>query len=88
MTLTKEEIQQRGEMALRLLNDPMFKEAMEAVERQAMEELLRAPGFSILGDRKRRQLADRINTIRGIRNHLSAQITMGNQAVRGGPQVP
>lgn len=69
----------RADYARRLMDDPVLNEALDALERQAIEDLLRAPFWR---DRHRRILADRVRAIRGIREHLRAVITAGETRAR------
>lgn len=80
--MTREEQQQRGEIARRIMNEPLLKEAFASLEAKAVEELVSSPSFSLFGDRKRRRLADRIRTIRELKNFLQTEIALGNQASR------
>ena len=64
-----EPAQRRKDEAERLLNEPMFKDAMAALESEALEELLRGPPAAIQAadhDQWRRERIDRINTVRRI----------------------
>lgn len=72
----------RAQAAKRLLDEPLLVEALDSLEQRSIDQLLAAPAFSLFGDRKRRRLADRINTIRALRSELEMEIAMGNQAAR------
>lgn len=76
--------ERRAAEARRLLDEPLFKEALSAIEQQAIEELLRVPFWS---DRRRRMLADRVRVIRGIRDHLRTVIMAGEDSNRRRPTV-
>lgn len=80
--MTREEQQQRGEVARRIMNEPLLKEAFASLEAKAVEALVSSPSFSLFGDRKRRRLADRIRTIRELQSFLQTEIALGNQASR------
>lgn len=80
--MTREEQQERGEIARRILSEPLLREAFAALEAKAVEDLVSAPSFSLFGDRKRRRLADRIRVIREVQSFLETEIALGNQARR------
>ena len=81
-------IEQRGNDARRILLDPILAEAFEAIEAEAIEDMLKASAFLGLGDRRRRRAADRIHTIRKVRPHLQMLVASGGQAHKGPPRVP
>ena len=64
--------------AKRLMAEPLFNEALAALEARAMEEVLSAKGKD--ADAVRREAADRINAIRGVKSHLSVIIAQEQQA--------
>lgn len=83
--MTPRDIKHRASEARRLLYDPLFVEAIEALEKQAIDEIVRLPFFA---DRKRRMLADRVRVIRSFREHLTAAIVGGEDATRKRPTLP
>lgn len=64
--------------AKRMLDEmaPYFAE----LERRAIEDMVRIPGWYRWGDRKRRLLADRVNVIREVQAQLQSIIVVGKQA--------
>ena len=74
----------RAAEARRLLDEPLLNEALDKLEHDAIEEILRLPFWS---DRKRRMMADRIRVIRSIRGHLRSIVLTGVDATRGRPTV-
>jgi hypothetical protein len=80
--MTREEQQQRGEVARRIMDEPLLKEAFASLEAKALEELVSSPSFSLFGDRKRRRLADRVRAIRELQGFLETEIALGRQAAR------
>lgn len=64
-----------------VLDDGVLKEAFEAVEKAAYEELLSCAA------EHRAALIDRINAIRDLRAHLQSVVTTGTQAARKAPAV-
>lgn len=74
----------RASEARRLLDEPLLNEALDKLEQDAINEILRAPFWS---DRKRRMATDRVRVIRGIRTHLRAAILDGRDAARKRPTV-
>lgn len=78
------EKRRRAAEADRLLNEPLLKEAFDILEREAIEDMLKL-GTLAIGpddDRRRREAADRVNTIRIIRNRLHAIITDGMRSAQ------
>ena len=80
--MTVHEQIQRGEVARRIMSEPLLLEAFATVEAQAVEAFVSASGFSLFGDRKRRLLADRIRTIREVKSLLEPEIALGSQMAR------
>ena len=74
----------RASEASRLLSEPLLNEALDIIERDTVEEILRCWWFQ---DRKRRVLADRISVIRGIRGHLRSVVLTGKEGERARPTV-
>lgn len=62
--------------ARRLLDEPLLNEALDRIERDAVNEMLRLPFWS---DRKRRMLADRVRVVRGMRSHLQSIVLTGTE---------
>ena len=79
--------ERRASEAKALLDDGMLKEAFEAIERDAYEELLKTDTWLVNHDRVRAALIDRINAIRDLRAHLQSVITTGTQSARRAPAV-
>ena len=73
----------RAAEARRLLDEPLLNEALNGLEAQAIEEMLRVPFWN---DRKRRLLTDRVRVIRGIRDHLQSAVVNG--VTRARPTLP
>lgn len=69
----------RAQEARRLLDEPLLKEALDRIEQDTVEEILRLPFWA---DRKRRMLTDRIRVIRGMRDHLRSVILTGEENSR------
>lgn len=67
----------RGNEAKRLLDEPLLKEAFDAVERDTVNELKRMPIWE--ADRKRRDLVHRLQLLEDVRQHLQAVIAAGKQ---------
>lgn len=67
-----------GEDAARLLADPAFRAAMDAIEQSAIEAVLNAQS-----DEDRRRHSDRANVIRSIRDELASAVAVGSQAEKG-----
>lgn len=80
----KEQRIYRAAEADRLLHEPLLVEALDAIEKQAIDEILTAPFWQ---DRKRRHATERARVIRDIRRRLRAAITDGMQASRMAPPV-
>jgi len=76
--------ERRAAEARRLLDEPLLNEALDRIERDTLDEILRAPFWS---DRKRRMLTDRVRVIRGIRAHLRSVILSGEESTRKRPTV-
>lgn len=76
--------ERRAAEARRLLDEPLLNEAISKLERDTLDEILRAPFWS---DRKRRMLTDRVRVIRGIRDHLRSVILTGKEGERSRPSV-
>lgn len=76
--------ERRAAEARRLLDEPLLNEALAVLERDTLDEILRAPFWS---DRKRRMLTDRVRVIRGIRDHLRSVILTGKDGERSRPSV-
>lgn len=76
--------ERRAAEARRLLDEPLLNEALSKLERDTLDEILRAPFWS---DRKRRMLTDRVRVIRGIRDHLRSVILTGKEGGRSRPSV-
>lgn len=70
------EKQRRASEAERLLNEPLLQEALEKIEKDSINEMLKLPFWS---DKKRRMILDRINTIRGIKSYLKSTILTGSE---------
>jgi hypothetical protein len=70
----------RANEAKRLLGEPILNEALAAMERQALEEILAAKGKD--ADQARREAADRIKVIRGLKDHLQVAVMQDKQANR------
>jgi hypothetical protein len=73
------EIARRVSEARRLLDEPLLNEALDKMESQAVEEMIKLPFWA---SRRMRMIADRVRVIRGIRRHLEMIITNGEQALR------
>lgn len=76
--------ERRAAEARRLLDEPLLNEALELLEQQAVNEILRVPFWA---DRRRRMLTDRVRVIRGIRDHLRTVIMAGDDGSRKRPTV-
>lgn len=85
--MTPEEAKHRAGEARRLLDEPLLNEALDAIERAAIEEMLAVKGFLWSAERRRRGLADRVNTIREFRARLRTMIAVGEQTARGGQKL-
>jgi len=80
--LTTADKTRRALDAERLLNEPLLNEVLDDIERSAIEQMLAVGAIAISedDDRKRRQLADRANAVRGLRNALHSIIKDGIRA--------
>jgi hypothetical protein len=65
--------------ARRLLDEPLLNEALDRLEKAAIEEMIKLPFWA---GRRMRMLADRIRVIRGLRSQLTAVIINGEQALK------
>lgn len=65
--------------ARRLLDEPLLNEALDRIEKQSIEEMLKLPFWA---NRRMRMVADRIRVIRAMRGHLSNVIVNGEEALR------
>lgn len=70
----------KADRAKALLDDPLLKEAFDALEKGAIEALLALPPSH---DVDRLHYANMVNTIRGVRTALTAHITRAEHAARG-----
>lgn len=84
--MTPDQHRFRAAEARRLLDEPLLNEALDALERAAIEELLAVKGYW-RADKRRRMLADRVNVVRELRARLKSVIAMGDQAAKGGMRV-
>lgn len=75
------ETERRAQEAQRILDEPLFQEAFDLIEAQAIEEMLSIKGWR-WGDKRRRLAAERINVIRGIKSHLMGIVVRGKQVSR------
>ena len=75
--MTEAELRRHASDAHRLLNEPVLRDALKALEDDALEELLATKTMWRWGDRKRRILADRVNAIRDLRHRLEITVEMG-----------
>jgi len=82
MMLTQEDRVRRANEAAALMDNKYLTEAFEAVEREAIEHMIKAQT-----DEERRRGADTVKAIRDVRAALHAVITDGKYAVRRGPAV-
>lgn len=64
----------RASRAMELLEDPIFAEAFDAIERGTIEEMLQPN----IPDDLRRQKADRVNAIRAVRQQFENIVREGN----------
>lgn len=76
----------RAGEAKRLLNEPLLVEALDGIERAAVEDMI-AADRTPEGDQHRRVLADRVQAIRDLRGFLETTIALGQQATRGPTKV-
>jgi hypothetical protein len=73
--------ERRAQEAQRILDEPLFQEALALIEASALEDMLSITGWR-WGDKRRRIAAERINVIRGIKSHLMTIVVQGKQAAR------
>jgi len=78
--MTEAELRRHASDAQRILSEPVFRDALKALENEALEELLAIKTTWRWGDRKRRILADRVNAIRDLRHRLEIAVQMGLHA--------
>jgi hypothetical protein len=69
----------RASEAERLLSEPLLNEALSKIEADSVNEMLSCHFWQ---DKKRRMLADRINTVRAFKKHLQSVILTGREANR------
>jgi hypothetical protein len=74
---TENEVLQRGQAAERLLDEPVLRDAFEAVEESTLAELLACRGAEPEDDRKRRALVERINVLHELRADLALAMSQG-----------
>ena len=74
--------ERRKSEAERLMGEPLLMEAFQVLENETVEELVNA---KLLEDAQRRALADRIRTIRDVKQRLKSVIQTGK--VYDGPNV-
>ena len=79
--------ERRASEAKALLDDGMLKEAFEAIEKAAYEELLGVEAWRVDAEKHRTTLINRINAIRDLRAVLASVITTGTQSARRAPAV-
>jgi hypothetical protein len=79
--MSDRDTERRTQEAQRILDEPLFQEALAQIEQQAIEDMLSIKGWR-WGDKRRRIAAERINTIRGIKAHLTGIVVQGTQARR------
>ena len=79
--MDQREIAHRTAEARRLLDEPLLAEALDRIERFALEELLAAEDAEE-PDRTMRVMADRIRVVRGFRKYLETVILHGEEALR------
>lgn len=80
--MTENELRQRGAEAERLLNEPLLKEAIGAVEQSTLTDLLACRGAEPEDDRKRLALVNRLHVIAQLRAHLYGAIAQGKAAAQ------
>ena len=68
--------------ARRLLDEPLLNEALDTIEKKAIEEML-----AISDAEAMRRAADRVRTIRDIRHQLKLVIIAGEDALRPNRKV-
>lgn len=74
-------------LAREVLNNPLFKAALDRIEQRAIDEARNVNGWMPGSDRKRRQLLDKANIVREIRSELQSVITTGKLAAKPQPGV-
>lgn len=77
--MTREETIHRAQEAARLLSEPLLQEALELIERDAIERVVAATHDQ---DDVRRYEALRVAVAREVRDQLRSVITTGQQAAR------
>jgi hypothetical protein len=77
--------ERRASEARRLLDEPLLNEALDKIERDAIEDMLRLPWW--IRPRKRRMACDRVRAIRGIRSQLRSVILTGREAAPKPPPL-
>lgn len=80
--MTDAEKRYRASEADRLLKEPLLVEALDEIEKAAVELLLKTDGAEPEDDRLRRMLIDRVNVIRDLRTKLDSMISQGKAAAR------
>ena len=78
------EIARRVSEARRLLDEPLLNEALDRMEKQAIEEMLKVPFWA---NRRMRMAGDTVRVIRGMRRHLELIIVNGEQSLRAPKRV-
>ena len=73
------EIARRTSEARRLLDEPLLQEALDRIEKQAIEEMIAGAAGP---PEDYRMAADRVRVIRGFRKHLELVIVNGEQVLR------
>lgn len=73
------ETARRVSEAKRLLDEPLLNEALDRIEKMAIEEMLAVPFWAA---RRMRMAADTVRIVRGMRRHLEHVIVNGEQALR------
>lgn len=77
--MDKREIAHRTSEARRLLDEPLLNEALDRMEKAAIEELIALRNDN---DRGRFDLVCHLRVIRGFRKHLEAVVINGETALR------
>lgn len=80
--MSDREQERRLAEAKSLIDNPLLIEALDRIERDAVEDLLKVRGFFRFADAKRRSLIERIHVARGMRRHLEAVIMTGEHRNR------
>lgn len=75
--MDKRENERRAYEAERLLSEPLLNEALDKIERDALNEMLKLPFWST--ERKGRMLADRISVVRSIKAQLRSIVLTGTE---------